>query len=149
MFGHSPKVVVDAVAEQLRNGITMMLPTPDSLGVGEELHKRFGLPYWQIALSATDANRNSIRIARYITKRPYLLVINGCYHGTVDETLVNIREGQVKPRVRTFQIRIENINFLTNSNLPTLEIFFTYFFLERKRWCSSRSKDDYSYRRIQ
>jgi glutamate-1-semialdehyde 2,1-aminomutase len=113
MFGHSPKVVVDAVAQQLRNGITMMLPTPDSIGVGEELQKRFGLPYWQIAMSATDANRNSIRIARFITKRPYILVINGCYHGTVDETLVNIRDGQVKPRVSTPEIP---------------RIFFSYYF---------------------
>ena len=53
-------------------------------------------------MSATDANRNSIRIARYVTNRQYILVFNGCYHGTVDETLVNIRDGKVVARVRFY-----------------------------------------------
>jgi glutamate-1-semialdehyde aminotransferase len=101
MFGHSPAPVVEAVKKQLSKGITMMLPTADCIAVGEELSKRFGLPYWQIAMSATDANRNAIRLARQVTKRPYILVFNGCYHGTVDETLVNIKGGKVMPRVST------------------------------------------------
>ena len=64
MTGHSPDVVTEAVAKQLRKGITLMLPTEDALFVGEDLRKRFGLPYWQFTLTATDANRFSIRIAR-------------------------------------------------------------------------------------
>lgn len=88
MFGHSPKAVVDAVTKQIRKGITMMLPSEDSVWVGEELARRFGLPYWQIIMTATDANRFSIRLAREITGRKKILVFNGCYHGTVDESLV-------------------------------------------------------------
>jgi glutamate-1-semialdehyde 2,1-aminomutase len=95
MFGHSPAPVVDAVRKQVSKGITMMLPTEDSVWVGEELSRRFGLPYWQIAMTATDANRFSIRLAREVTKRKYILAINGCYHGTVDETLVNLVDGEV------------------------------------------------------
>ncbi len=98
MFGHSPQAVVDAVTKQVKRGITMMLPNEDSIWVGEELSRRFGLPYWQIAMTATDANRFSIRLAREVTKRKYILVINGCYHGTVDETLVNLSDGRVVPR---------------------------------------------------
>jgi len=98
MFGHSPKAVVDAVNRQVRKGITMMLPTEDSVWVGEELSRRFGLPYWQIAMTATDANRFSIRLARQVTKRSKILVVNGCYHGTVDETLVNLDRGRVVAR---------------------------------------------------
>ena len=98
MFGHSPKVVVDAVNKQIRKGITMMLPTEDSIWVGEELSRRFGLPYWQIAMTATDANRFSIRLAREVTKRAKILVVGGCYHGTVDETLIAIKDGKVVPR---------------------------------------------------
>jgi glutamate-1-semialdehyde 2,1-aminomutase len=98
MFGHSPKPVVDSVTKQVRKGITMMLPTEDSVWVGEELSRRFGLPYWQIAMTATDANRFSIRLARHVTKRSKILVVNGCYHGTVDETLVNLEGGRVVPR---------------------------------------------------
>jgi glutamate-1-semialdehyde 2,1-aminomutase len=98
MFGHSPKAVIDAVNKQVRKGITMMLPTEDSVWVGEELSRRFGLPYWQIAMTATDANRFSIRLARQVTKRSKILVVNGCYHGTVDETLVSLDRGRVVAR---------------------------------------------------
>lgn len=99
MFGHSPKAVVDAVTRQVRNGITMMLPTEDSIWVGEDLGRRFGLPYWQIAMTATDANRYSIRLAREATDRKKILVISGCYHGTVDETLVTLKGDKVIPRI--------------------------------------------------
>src|SRR5579862_2752882 len=74
MTGHSPDVVADAIAKRVREGITLMLPTEDSLWVGEELKRRFALPYWQFALTATDANRFAIRIAREITRRPKILV---------------------------------------------------------------------------
>ena len=98
MFGHSPKAIVDAVTKQVKNGITMMLPTEDSIWVGEELGRRFGLPYWQIAMTATDANRYSIRLARETTRRKKILVISGCYHGTVDEALVILEKGKVIAR---------------------------------------------------
>jgi glutamate-1-semialdehyde 2,1-aminomutase len=78
MTGHSPDVVVDAVAKRAAEGITLMLPTEDALYVGEDLKKRFGLPYWQFTLTATDANRFSIRIAREITQRPKILVFHYC-----------------------------------------------------------------------
>lgn len=92
MFGHSPPAVVNAVARQLRRGVATMLPTEDGSWAGRELARRFGLPYWQMALTATDANRFALRIAREVTRRSKILVYNGCYHGTVDEALV-IRAG--------------------------------------------------------
>ncbi len=98
MFGHSPKAVVEAVRKQVSKGITMMLPTEDSVWVGEELGRRFGLPYWQVAMTATDANRFSMRLAREVTGRKKILVVNGCYHGTVDETLITLENGRVVPR---------------------------------------------------
>ncbi len=98
MTGHSPDVVAEAVAKRLREGITLMLPTEDALYVGEDLKKRFGLPYWQFTLTATDANRFSIRIAREITQRPKILVFHYCYHGTVDESFAGLHDGVVGPR---------------------------------------------------
>jgi len=92
MTGHSPFATVKAVEEQLHRGITLMLPSEDSVWVAEELQTRFGLPYWQFALTATDANRFSIRLARQITGRAKILVFNWCYHGTVDETLITLEE---------------------------------------------------------
>jgi glutamate-1-semialdehyde 2,1-aminomutase len=99
MTGHSPFATVKAVEEQSRRGITLMLPGEDSILVAEELQKRFLLPYWQFALTATDANRFSIRLARQITGRPKILVFNWCYHGTVDETFITLEaNGAVGPR---------------------------------------------------
>ncbi|MFL5738531.1 MAG: aspartate aminotransferase family protein [Actinomycetota bacterium] len=100
MTGHAPQISADAIAEQAHRGITLMLPTEDSIFVGEEMARRFGLPYWQFALTATDANRFVLRLARQITGRPKVLVYNWCYHGSVDETVATIRDdGSVGPRV--------------------------------------------------
>ncbi|UCE92516.1 MAG: aspartate aminotransferase family protein [Methanobacteriota archaeon] len=98
MFGHSPDTVVERVRGQAAKGITTMLPTEDSIWVSEELSRRFGLPYWQVALSATDANRFSVRLAREVTGRSIVLVVRGCYHGSVDETLIDLEGGKVVPR---------------------------------------------------
>jgi glutamate-1-semialdehyde 2,1-aminomutase len=98
MTGHSPDIVAEAVARRAKDGITLMLPTEDAIFVGDDLKKRFGLPYWQFTLTATDANRFSIRIAREITQRSKILVYHYCYHGTVDETFVSVHEGVVGPR---------------------------------------------------
>lgn len=92
MTGHAPDATVQAIAEQAAKGITLMLPYKDVIDVGQELQRRFGLPYWQFALSATDANRFALRMARFITGRPKVLVFNYCYHGTVDETFITLDE---------------------------------------------------------
>jgi glutamate-1-semialdehyde 2,1-aminomutase len=98
MTGHSPEPTVRALAKQARRGITLMLPSEDAIWVGEELGRRFGLPRWQFALTATDANRFAIRLARELTKRPKILVFNWCYHGTVDETFATLEDGSVTSR---------------------------------------------------
>ncbi len=98
MTGHAPKGAVEAIVERLRKGTTFMLPTEDAVWVGKELKRRFGLPYWQVALTATDANRFAIRLARLITGRKKILVYNWCYHGTVDETIVTLQNGVTGPR---------------------------------------------------
>ena len=98
MFGHSPPAVADAIARQSGQGLTYMLPTEDALEVGRLLAERFGLPHWQVATTATDANRFALRVARAVTGRKKILVFNGCYHGTVDETFVRLVDGRVVPR---------------------------------------------------
>jgi glutamate-1-semialdehyde 2,1-aminomutase len=90
MAGHSPEPTMRAIAQI--EGITTMLPTPDAAWVGAELARRFGLPYWQFALTATDANRWMIRMCRHVTGRPRIAVFNWCYHGSVDESFVILDE---------------------------------------------------------
>jgi glutamate-1-semialdehyde 2,1-aminomutase len=98
MAGHGPGPTVEAVERQLRRGITHMLPTEDAAWVGEELTRRFGLPLWQFTITATDANRFALRLAREITQRPFVAVHEYCYHGTVDETLAVLDGGRVVAR---------------------------------------------------
>jgi glutamate-1-semialdehyde 2,1-aminomutase len=108
MAGHSPGATVRAVHERFGRlgGATAMLPTEDAAWVGGELARRFGLPLWSFTLTATDANRWALRIARQITGRPRVLVFNYCYHGAVDETFLvmtpdgpRTRPGNVGPAV--------------------------------------------------
>ena len=90
MAGHSPEPTMRAIGQI--EGITTMLPTEDAAWVGAELARRFGLPYWQFALTATDANRWMIRMCRHVTRRPRIAVFNWCYHGSVDESFVVLDE---------------------------------------------------------
>ena len=94
MFGHASTPVVAAACRQAARGFTHMLPTEDAAIVGGLLRETFGLPVWQVALSATDANRFALRVARAVTGRPKILVFNGCYHGTVDECMVELIDGE-------------------------------------------------------
>jgi glutamate-1-semialdehyde aminotransferase len=99
MCGHSPEPSVRAIREQMSRGITTMLPTEDAAEVGDLMSRRFGLRHWQFTTSATDANRFVIRHCRHVTGRPKILVFNHCYHGTVDETVVELApDGGVVPR---------------------------------------------------
>ena len=90
MTGHSPRATVAAIEKQLSKGMTAMLPTDDALAVSSELSRRFGLPLWQFTVSATDANRHAIRYARLITGKSKIVVIDRCYHGSVDETFATL-----------------------------------------------------------
>ncbi|MBB6012051.1 glutamate-1-semialdehyde 2,1-aminomutase [Aquamicrobium lusatiense] len=94
MFGHSPPPVARAIRRQAGRGLTYMLPSEDALAIGPLLQEKFGLPFWQIATTATDANRFALRIARAVTGREKILVFNGCYHGSVDETMVRLSNGK-------------------------------------------------------
>ena len=98
MFGHSPAPVAKAIRKQARHGLTYMLPTDAALRAGAALSARFGNFAWQIATTATDANRFALRVARAVTGRPKVLVFNGCYHGTVDHAMVELSGGQTTAR---------------------------------------------------
>jgi glutamate-1-semialdehyde 2,1-aminomutase len=121
MTGHSPAAVVWAVQSQIERGVTTMLPSIDSIVVAEEMTRRFGVTHWQFTLSATDANRTALRVARQITGRPKILVFSYSYHGTVDETFaVRAADGAtlsrpgnvgpaVNPAVTTRAIEFNNL----------------------------------------
>lgn len=98
MFGHAPAPILRALADRAEAGLTYMLPSSDAAVVGRLLAERFGLPHWQVSATASDANRFAIRFARAATGRRKILVFDGCYHGAVDETLVDLVAGQTVAR---------------------------------------------------
>ncbi|WP_321846696.1 aspartate aminotransferase family protein [Paraburkholderia bannensis] len=98
MFGHAPPAVAQALARQAQRGFTTMLPGEDAVAVGAALAQRFGLPYWQFAMTASDANRFALRWARAATGRQKIVVFNGCYHGTVDDVFVDLIDGEATQR---------------------------------------------------
>ncbi len=101
MAGHSPEPTVAAVTRRIgtEGGITTMMPTADAEWVAAELTRRFGMPLWSFSLTATDANRWALRLARQITGRPKIMAFSYCYHGSVDETLVITGpDGDTQPR---------------------------------------------------
>jgi glutamate-1-semialdehyde 2,1-aminomutase len=125
MAGHGAAPTLAAVAKQMPRGITHMLPTEDAAWVGEELRRRFGLQFWQFTITATDANRFSLRLARHITGRPFVAVHDHNYHGSVDETFawltddgrVESRRGNIGPQVDpTLTTRVVPFN-----DIPALE----------------------------
>jgi len=107
MAGHSPEATVKAVQQRIgvEGGITTMMPSADAEWVAADLTRRFGLPLWSFSLTATDANRWALRLARMVTGRPKVAAFSFCYHGAVDETFVQmgpggeteIRRGNVGP----------------------------------------------------
>ena len=98
MFGHSPLPVANAIAAQAKKGFTAMLPSTLAPNVGKALSDFFGLDYWQLATTATDANRFVLRWARAVTNRKKVLVFDGCYHGTVDDSMLDVIDGKTVNR---------------------------------------------------
>ncbi|MER8582384.1 aspartate aminotransferase family protein [Mesorhizobium sp. M0142] len=124
MFGHSPPPVARAIRRQAGRGLTYMLPAEDALAIGPLLQQRFGLPLWQIATTATDANRFALRVARAVTGREKILVFNGCYHGSVDETMVRLVDGKAVNRpglAGEFRDLTRATDIVEFNDLPALE----------------------------
>jgi len=130
MTGHGLPVVAEAVARQAARGITTMLPSEDAIWVADELARRFGLPRWQLAMTATDANRFALRLARALTGRRTVVVHDWCYHGTVDETLVTVDAHgrtvarptnlgpQVDPSLTTRVVQFNDVDGLAEALAP-------------------------------
>lgn len=96
-IGYGHEGVARVVADQARRGPQFLLPTEDSIAVSEELCRRMRLPSWQYTLSASGANTEVIRIARFMTGRPKVVIFGGHYHGHIEETMVRDDNGTVVP----------------------------------------------------
>lgn len=114
MFGHSPPPVAAAIARQAATGVSTMLPAEETDQVGALLAERFGLPFWQVTTTASEANRAVIRWCRELTGRRRILVFNGCYHGAVDDVFVDLRNGVPETR-RSLVGQVNDISATTTA----------------------------------
>jgi glutamate-1-semialdehyde aminotransferase len=120
--GYGPPAVVRAAAERVRQGSQFLLPTEDSIAVAEELARRWGLPKWQFTLSASSANAELIRVARYVTGRSRIVMFDGAYHGHVDDTLVKLVNGRVRPELHGLPERVtDETRIVPFNDLAALE----------------------------
>lgn len=91
LFGHSPPPLAAALAQQVSEGLSYMLPAERGAALSERLVAMFRLPQWQVTTTASEANRAIIRWCRAITARPKILIFNGAYHGAVDDAFVDLK----------------------------------------------------------
>lgn len=93
LFGHSPAPLAAALASQVGEGLSYMLPTTRGAALSDRLTAMFGFPQWQVTTTASEANRAVIRWCRGISGRPKILTFNGAYHGAVDDAFVDLKSG--------------------------------------------------------
>ena len=95
-MGFNNPFIQTAVQDAIQRGAHFLLPIKEAIDVTEELARRTGVPFWQFTLSASGANTEVIRISRAMTKRNKILVFEGHYHGHIDDTLLELSDGQVR-----------------------------------------------------
>ena len=92
ILGHSPKPVVDAVKQQLDEGVVYNAPNPHQVRLARILCQR--IPSFEMVRftnSGTEATMNTIRAARAITGKSLIAKVEGGYHGTHDVVSVSVR----------------------------------------------------------
>ncbi|MEI7625940.1 MAG: aspartate aminotransferase family protein [Actinomycetota bacterium] len=88
--GHAHPAIGRAISERYTKGTHFAAPTEDSIVVGEELARRWGLPKWRYTNSGSEATMDAIRIARAVAGRDTVMKIFGSYHGHHDTVMVSI-----------------------------------------------------------
>jgi glutamate-1-semialdehyde 2,1-aminomutase len=82
LYGHSQKVILDAVRAALDNGISLAGHNVYEARLAREIVDRFpALELVRFTNSGTEANLMAIALARVVTGRPGIAVMRGGYHG--------------------------------------------------------------------
>ncbi len=93
-LGHAPKVVTDAVSEQLLKGTSYGAPTVLETELAEIIvDSTPSIDQVRFVSSGTEAVMSALRLARGFTGRNKIVKFDGCYHGHSDSLLVNAGSG--------------------------------------------------------
>lgn len=94
ILGHAPEVVVNAVRETARHGLSFGTPNPLEVEMAETICRLVpSVQKVRMVNSGTEATMSAIRLARGFTGRKKILKFEGCYHGHVDALLVKAGSG--------------------------------------------------------
>jgi len=88
-LGFAPPAITKSIQNRLSRGVSFLQPTDDVAETAQALAKWGAVPYWQFSGSASGANTEVMRIARFATGRPKILMFDGRYHGHVDEFMAD------------------------------------------------------------
>lgn len=92
ILGHAPKVVMQAVKEQLSKGVAYNAPNEHQVKLAKTLCQR--IPSFDLVRftnSGTEATLNTLRAARAFTGKSRFAKAEGGYHGTHDAVTVSLR----------------------------------------------------------
>ena len=94
ILGHAPQVVVDAVTDAAKRGVSFGIPNPLEVEMAELICAWMpSIAKVRMVNSGTEATMSCIRLARGFTGRPKIIKFDGCYHGHVDALLVKSGSG--------------------------------------------------------
>jgi glutamate-1-semialdehyde 2,1-aminomutase len=94
ILGHAPDVVVEAVRETAKSGLSFGIPNPLEVEMARLLcHWVPSVEKVRMVNSGTEATMSCVRLARGATNRKLIVKFEGCYHGHVDSLLVKAGSG--------------------------------------------------------
>ena len=94
LLGHAPRIVVDAVIEAAKKGMSFGIPNPLEVEMADLICSWMpSIQKVRMVNSGTEATMSCLRLARGFTGRNKIIKFDGCYHGHVDALLVKSGSG--------------------------------------------------------
>lgn len=97
-LGHRPRMVEEALATQLTQGMAIGPQSPLTGEVAALLCELTGHERVSFCNTGSEAVMAAIRVARTVTGRPKIVYFNGDYHGLFDEVLLRPQPNTTPPR---------------------------------------------------
>ena len=89
--GHAHPVLVKAMREQVGNGTIFGFEGVDVAALGKVICQRFRVDRVKLSSTGLESTMHAVRLARAFTKRKKILKFEGCYHGSHDTLMVNVK----------------------------------------------------------
>lgn len=94
VLGHAHPHVKESIEKVLADGWTFGTPHRSETLLARSVLERLGFPgKIRFVNSGTEAVMTAVRLARGVTRRPYVVKFDGCYHGHLDSMLVSAGSG--------------------------------------------------------